>query len=554
MDSSQSLETETHLHQAWWDRKFFRYGSVIVLLAVFMILNLTSIRFNSLTEDEEYHYRYGANILNLDSNRFDDSKMPVSALNALPGKIAPLIPSARLQAALGKVQAGRYVTMLISALLALLVFYWSRSLYGWLAGIFALFLYVFDPNIIAHSRLVTTDIYAAAAIALAIYTTWRFSRRRSWGRAAVGAAILGIAQLAKYTSVFLYPLLFILILLRDSPLLIRLAARRRFRQLSKYLGRSVVFMILFTLVSLLVINAGFLFNRTFLPLEKYNFRSELFKSIQTSLAPIKPLPVPVPFPYLQGLDWVRQREQTGEGYGRIYLLGELRESGGFKGYFIYAALLKVPIAIQLITLAALVSYVIRRRQFHFRRDELFLLGPALFFWIYFNFFYGAQIGFRFILILFPLVYVFCGSLLKGWQEFHVWAKVSVSGLALYLVISVLSYHPHYLAYFNEIVWDRRLAYRYLADSNLDWGQGEHFLKQYLASHPEARFEPERPRDGVSVVRVNNLVGITEDPEKFRWLRENFTPDSMIAYVYLVYDISTPEFEQARNSGRINPQP
>jgi hypothetical protein len=45
--------------------------------------------------------------------------------------------------------------------LPLLVFYWSRALHGFLPAVFSLLLYALDPNIIAHSQLVTTDIYAA---------------------------------------------------------------------------------------------------------------------------------------------------------------------------------------------------------------------------------------------------------------------------------------------------------------------------------------------------------------------------------------------------------
>ena len=62
-----------------------------------------------------------------------------------------------------------------------------------------------------------------------------------------------------------------------------------------------------------------------------------------------------------------------------------------------------------------------------------------------------------------------------WQEFSRNRKIAIFVLAAYLVVSVLSYYPYYLSYFNEIVWDRRDAYKYLADSNLDWGQGEYYL-------------------------------------------------------------------------------
>jgi hypothetical protein len=109
------------------------------------------------------------------------------------------------------------------------------------------------------------------------------------------------------------------------------------------------------------------------------------------------------------------------------------------------------------------------------------------------------------------------------------------------VVSVLSYHPHYIPYFNEIVWDRRYAYKYLADSNLDWGQADFYLEDYLAENPNARVEPLQPRDGTTIVSVNALVGVEGERDRYAWLRENFEPVDTIGYMYLVYEISTPEF-------------
>ncbi|MBU1627740.1 hypothetical protein KKB18_10265 [bacterium] len=116
------------------------------------------------------------------------------------------------------------------------------------------------------------------------------------------------------------------------------------------------------------------------------------------------------------------------------------------------------------------------------------------------------------------------------------SKTTIAALMIYLVISVLSYFPHYISYFNELVWDRKQAYKILADSNIDWGQNGWYLKQYKEKHPDAIVEPLSPKSGKIVVGVNQLVGATVDPERYRWLRENFKPANHIAYSYLVYEI------------------
>ena len=107
---------------------------------------------------------------------------------------------------------------------------------------------------------------------------------------------------------------------------------------------------------------------------------------------------------------------------------------------------------------------------------------------------------------------------------------------MYLIVSTLSYFPHYLSYFNEIVWDRKQAYKLLADSNIDWGQDEWYLMEYKRKNSEIKVNPEFPTSGRIVVSVNNLVGVVVDPERYKWLRENFEPVDSIAYSYLIYDI------------------
>ncbi len=110
-------------------------------------------------------------------------------------------------------------------------------------------------------------------------------------------------------------------------------------------------------------------------------------------------------------------------------------------------------------------------------------------------------------------------------------------LAAYLVASVASYFPQYLAYFNELVWDRRTAYRYLSDSNLNWGQGKYFLQDYLAAHPDAVMASSRVTSGQLIAIPDELVGVTVDPGAYAWLRQNFSPVDTVSWIYLVYDVS-----------------
>lgn len=73
----------------------------------------------------------------------------------------------------------RLAVLPLSLLLGTLVFLWTRQLFGKGAAFWALFLYAFEPNILAHSALVTTDLGVACFIFLAVFGLWQLARRVS---------------------------------------------------------------------------------------------------------------------------------------------------------------------------------------------------------------------------------------------------------------------------------------------------------------------------------------------------------------------------------------
>jgi hypothetical protein len=400
----------------------------------------------------------------------------------------------------------------------------------------ALFLYSLEPNILAHAGLMTTDIYIMGMTALSVYTFWRFLDRPSPATGLVSSLVLGLSQLAKYTGVFLYPLLLLLALARAL-------GRSRHKPDGRTIARWALVVFLFGLVSLALINIGFLFHRTLTPLGDYEFRSGEFRAVQNGLSFASSLPVPLPYPYLEGLDLVRLADRTGESYGNIYLLGQTRKPGGFAGYFFVASLFKVPLVSQIAFLVALGVYFFRRKAQGFWDRELFLLGPALFFTIYFNFMLWAQIGIRLFLVVFPFLIVFTSSLLRDWPSFGRRLRWLVALAALGLAASVASYFPHYIPYFNELVINRFHAYRILSDSNIDYGQAEGYLAEYLESHPGALVEPVEPVAGLIVISVDRLTQVRQAPPWYARLRDTHEPVDHVAYAYLVYRVSPDDLNE-----------
>ena len=515
-----------------------------VLILLFFIHSAVSASQVSQTSDEDNHYKFGLNILHGNANRFKESVMPISAWNALPRFVSDALPDGFLKNLLGKLLAARLMTVLFACGIAYLVFHFSRSFYGFIPALVSLVLFTLDPNILAHSQLVTTDIFVTGLLLLTFFFAWRYALRRNWVNAFLLAASLGFSQITKYTAISFAPLLFLTLLIYDLAQFLRVRSLMWRKELLRLLRQYLELMALVIVISILILNIAYLFRRSFTPFGEYTFRYALFSGLQNELPVLNTIPVPVPYAHLQGLDWVLEYDKTGQGHGNEYLLGQTRRGQGFPGYYIIAFFLKEPFPTQLVIFLALIVYFIdKNRRARFWQQEIFLFVPIVFYTLYFNFFYNSQIGIRYYLVVFPLLFVFAGGLFLHWQRFSR-AQVLVTGVALiYLVISLLSYFPYYLAYFNESIPDRRYAYLYLADSNLDWGQGKFALKAYMQANPQADFEPEKMKPGWIIVSPNSLVGVVKPPEKYAWLRENFDPVGTIANEYLVYRISPQEFDK-----------
>jgi dolichyl-phosphate-mannose-protein mannosyltransferase len=519
-----------------WER--WTAGALMLVCAALLAGGVQWVR---LTVDEQAHYGYAWQIIHFNADRgTDNSKMPFSVLNVLPKRLAPLLPPGALRTRLNNFLFGRYATAACTLLLAWALFWWSRALYGAAGGLLTLALVAFDPNILAHGVLITTDLYATLMTALAVWSFWRLLNHEgpgAWWVVIGGAALFGLAQLAKYTCAYLVPILALTALGHAAPELWALARARRWGGISTKLLAAGKVTAVYAAAFLVVVNIGFLGWVTLKPLRDYDFVSRQFQALQVGLGPLAAVRVPVPEPYLLGLDRVLGDEREGSN---VYLLGRLGADGvpgrRFPEYLAVTWLYKEPIATQVLLLLALVAYVLRFKRFDFRRNEWPLFCPILFFVLYFTFVYNFQIGLRHFLVIHPMLFVFAGSLVRYPREVHRGAWVTLAALLVWLVASVGSYYPNLVAYFNEFLWNRMNAYRIVVDSNLDWGQTDRYLARYLRRHPNAHFEPDGPMAGTLVVSSNRFSGYLLG-EKFRWLRENFQPIGHVASTHLVFQVS-----------------
>src|SRR5688572_29822800 len=100
--------------------------------------------------------------------------------------------------------------------LGLLVFIFTRDLFGPRAAVLALALFSLEPTILAHGRVVQTDIPAAFGLLLSIFAVYRYWRKPTWRNAAGIGGAAAIAMLAKYSMLVLGPALLVLLVVRSE--------------------------------------------------------------------------------------------------------------------------------------------------------------------------------------------------------------------------------------------------------------------------------------------------------------------------------------------------
>ncbi|HEX6625259.1 MAG TPA: glycosyltransferase family 39 protein, partial [Pyrinomonadaceae bacterium] len=104
----------------------------------------------------------------------------------------------------------RMAAATLTLLLALLVFVATREMFGTGAAFIALALLAFEPNLLAHGALVTTDAGISCFMLATIYAFYRFAKAPSVWRVALVGVSAGLALAVKHTGIFVFPMLFVL--------------------------------------------------------------------------------------------------------------------------------------------------------------------------------------------------------------------------------------------------------------------------------------------------------------------------------------------------------
>jgi dolichyl-phosphate-mannose-protein mannosyltransferase len=351
-------------------------------------------------------------------------------------------------------ERARIPAVLLTLALAAVLSAWARATHGTAAGLVALALAAFDPSLLAHGHLATTDLPATLAMAVAAWTYWRWSARPGTGRAVAMAAAVGAALSVRVTGGLVVP--------GFAALELWSLWRRPAEERGARVRAALVAVGIALVVVPLVVAAAYGFHPAGLARYADNVRFQL--------------------------DHDRRGHLT-------YLLGEVSRRG-WPYYFAVALAVKSTPGF-LLGLGLAAAAAVRGRGDAGRvRAHWWLPALVVFAALSAG---GIQIGERYLLPVHAFGILLIASVAPALLARRGGRVVLALVLACHVVPAIRAAAGGYLAYFNPLAGGEDGGHRVLLDSNLDWGQDLPRLAQWMG------------REGVSEIALG-YVG-ADDPAR-----------------------------------------
>jgi len=408
----------------------------------------------------------------------------------------------------------RIPMILFSLLTALLLYFWSRSLWGPAGGLLTVCAYTATPILLSRASLALLEMPMYFFVTLSLWLHWRWNMTERPALLYGSGCAMGLSFLCKLPSLPLLPTFLILhVLPRPEH---RLADRvQAFMKL--VLAAAIVIFIVYVPWK----GAWVSFKDTFVNLFLFNRILPYYWHGRTFSQP----------PAL--LSWA-------------------------------AWILKAPPALLILGIWGAFRWRLSDRN-RAAWNHLVFFSLACFFSI---FFFGAAVT----TIQFSPAYLglagLAGGLALYWQE----KKTPIVALAVVLLIvagiDTFHVHPNYLAYFNVLAGGPRRGYQWLADSDQDWGQALPELAKEMerrgrpglilcysgAADPRAwglQYQDLASPALVTAEYQGKPISLNQkpiylavatktlqsEPVLFGWLVQNLRPEAMVSDCFLIYDVT-----------------
>jgi hypothetical protein len=101
---------------------------------------------------------------------------------------------------------GRFAVSFFSLATLLLAWWWTRAMFGVAAANITAILLAFEPNLLAHGALVTTDAAVSFGMLASVAVLWFCARRPTGPRVALAGLAIGVALAAKFSGIVVIPI------------------------------------------------------------------------------------------------------------------------------------------------------------------------------------------------------------------------------------------------------------------------------------------------------------------------------------------------------------
>jgi len=364
---------------------------------------------------------------------------------------------------------GRIGVLPYFVIATIVVFLWTKRLFGAPTALLAAAIFTLLPTMLAHSAVATTDVPLAAMFCCALYAFTLWLREPTWRTAAQFGVTTGLSLSTKFSTLVFLPACAAAILVFYAA-----AGQRNWRALFRTL--AVV-----ALCAFFVTWAVYRFSHA--PLNQVTklpdrAAAKVFGNSSRVTAAVHHVTSWVPVPAPELFDGIRTlRNQNSEGY-RGFLFDRVR-MGGWWYFFLVALALKTPLAVLLLAAVGVVAVV--RRYSRNRGDwetvvplaaaamVMIVTAPS-----------RINIGVRHVLPMYVFLSILAAvglAMLWARRDQRLISRTAAILLCAWLAISSARSHPDYLAYFNE--FGGRDPSRLLVVSDFDWGQDLARLSTYL---------------------------------------------------------------------------
>ncbi|MFN2576751.1 MAG: ArnT family glycosyltransferase [Pyrinomonadaceae bacterium] len=418
----------------------------------------------------------------------------------------------------------------------LLIFRFARDLFGRLAAMLAVTLFALEPTVLAHGRVVQTDMPAAFGFLLFFFMLRRYVLERSVKRAAWLGFAGALAVLTKFSMLLVGPVIAMYFAFEISQ-----AVKQ-----GKSWTRGSARLAIVAFVSLVTINAAYFFQHRPLASGDVQWIQETFPKGSGTLTLLTGLlSHVVPVDFVLGI--LHQIWHNAQGHPAGFL--GMYSRTGWWYYFPVAFTLKTTIPFLTLSLVAVAWGTFRVRT-NRDRSYLWMLVP---FWVYtvFVLFSHIDIGVRYYLPAYTFLFIMGGALLA-----HLLKSRRLARVGLFVAIALMSWigieavraFPNHMSYMNQLA-SRHPHWWYLSDSNVEWGDDISTLAAYLRARGETRVRAHFLGDFIILHHygVQPLIEAGESHEQTRYVA--------IGASYLngstVPPFSTSEGRPATESERVN---